>query len=126
MDYTHSPPFRVLHTAAIAAGGGVLVRAGGLDHTDASAKYAPFNRLFIQNFGSQPLEVEYGIGRRIRIPGGASVGIEQPGIDQIRIENVGGAATSEPIEVIYQLQPTTENLLYAIQSGIPLHEAMRK
>ncbi|MCC7570555.1 hypothetical protein KO465_04365 [Candidatus Micrarchaeota archaeon] len=126
MDYTHSPPFRVLHEDAIPAGGFVLIRAGGLDHRDAAAKYAPFNRLFIQNFDSQPLEVEYGIGRKIRVPGGASVGIDQPGIDQIRIENVGGSATSEPIEVIYQLQPTVENLLYAMQAGIPLHEAMRR
>jgi len=126
MDYTHSPPFRVLHTASIAAGGSVLIRAGGLDHSEASAKYAPFNRLFVQNFDSQPLEVEYGIGRRIRIPGGASVGIDQPGIDQIQVANVGTAATSEPIEIIYQLQPTAENLLYAQLTGMPLHEAMRK
>ena len=110
-EYIHSPPFRVLHPAAIPVGGSVLIRAGGIDHVDAAAKYAPFNRLFIQNFDSQPLEVEYGIGRRIRIPGGASVGIDQPGIDQIQIQNVGAAATSEPIEIIYQLQPTAENLL---------------
>lgn len=126
MDYTHSPPFRVLHTVAIAAGGSVLIRAGGIDQSDAAAKYAPFNRLFIQNFDAQPLEVEYGIGRRIRVPGGASVGIDQPGIDQIRIENVGAAATTEPIEIIYQLQPTQENLLYAMLTGMPLHEAMRR
>lgn len=124
MAFTHSPPFRVLHTAAIAVGASVLIRSADNDGPDT--KYAPFNQVFIQNFDSQPLELEYGLGRRIRIPGGLSNQIEQPGIDQIRVTNVGVGATSEPIEVIYQLRPTVTDLLYAMQAGVPLEAAMRR
>lgn len=126
MAYTHSPPFRVLQTAPIAAGASVLIRAGGYDSSAADAKYAPFNQIFVQNFDSQPLELEYGLGRKMRIPGGMSMEINQPGIDQIRINNVGTAVTSEPIEIIYQLRPTVEDLLYASIAGIPLDVAMRR
>lgn len=126
MAYTHSPPFRVLQTAPIAAGASVLIRAGGYDSSAADAKYAPFNQIFVQNFDSQPLELEYGLGRKMRIPGGMSMEINQPGIDQIRINNVGTAVTSKPIEIIYQLRPTVEDLLYASIAGIPLDEAMRR
>lgn len=125
MDYTHSPPFRLLHTAVIGAGGQVLVRPADAS-SDADSKYAPFNQLFIQNFDGQPLEIEYGLGRRIRIPGGLSMGINQPGIDQIRIINVGVAATSEPIEVIWQLRPSTEDIMLAMYMRIPLTDAMRR
>lgn len=125
-NLTHSPPFRVLHSAAIAAGASVLIRAAGMESTAADAKYAPFNRLFVQNFDSEPVDVEYGLGRVIRVPGGMSTAIEQPGIDQIRLTNAGSNATSKPIEVIYQLQPTTNDLLYALLTGAPLAEAMRK
>lgn len=126
MAYTHSPPFRVLQTAPIAAGASVLIRAGGYDSSAADAKYAPFNQIFVQNFDSQPLELEYGLGRKMRIPGGMSMEINQPGIDQIRINNVGTAVTSKPIEIIYQLRPTVEDLLYASIAGIPLDVAMRR
>lgn len=126
MIKTHSPPFRVLHVAPIPAGGSVLVRSAGLDSSAPDAKYAPFNNLFIQNFNAEPLDLEYGLGRVMRIPGGLSMEIKQPGIDQIRITNAGAAATSEPIEIIYQLRPTSEDLLYALVSGLGLAEAMRR
>lgn len=126
MAYTHSPPFRVLHTAPIAVGASVLIRSGGYDSSAADAKYAPFNQVFVQNFDSQPLELEYGLGRKMRIPGGMSMEVNQPGIDQIRITNAGTAITSEPIEIIYQLRPTVEDLLYASIAGIPLDVAMRR
>lgn len=125
-NLTHSPPFRVLHTDVIAAGASVLIRAAGMDTNNADAKYAPFNNLFVQNFDSEAIDVEYGLGRHIRVPGGMSMAIEQPGIDQIRLTNMGVSATSKPIEVIYQLQPTTNNLLYALLTGVPLVQAMRK
>jgi len=108
MDYTHSPPFRLLHTAVIGAGGQVLVRPADAS-SDADSKYAPFNQLFIQNFDGQPLEIEYGLGRRIRIPGGLSMGINQPGIDQI-----------------WQLRPSTEDIMLAMYMRIPLTDAMRR
>ena len=123
---TSSPPFRVLHTASIPVGGSVMIRAAGFDSGAADAKYAPFNRLFIQNFDSQPLDIEYGLGRRIRVPGGLSMNVDEPGIDQIRIINAGAGATSEPIEVIYQLKPTVEDLLYSMLTGAPLDAAMRR
>ena len=126
MAYTHSPPFRVLHTAPIAVGASVLIRSAGYDSSTADAKYAPFNQIFVQNFDSQPLELEYGLGRKMRIPGGMSMEVKQPGIDQIRISNAGTAITSEPIEVIYQLRPTVEDMLYASIAGIPLDVAMRR
>ena len=123
---TSSPPFRVLHTAAIPVGGSVMIRAAGFDSGEADAKYAPFNRLFIQNFDSQPLDIEYGLGRRIRVPGGLSMNVDEPGIDQIRVINAGAGATSEPVEIIYQLKPTVEDLLYSMLTGAPLEQAMRR
>ena len=123
---TNSPPFRVLHTAAIPVGGSVMIRAAGFESGATDAKYAPFNRLFVQNFDSQPLDIEYGLGRRIRVPGGLSMTIEQPGIDQIRVINAGAGATSEPIEIVYQLKPTVEDLLHAILTGAPLAQVMRR
>lgn len=122
---THSPPFRVLISDVIAPGQSVLVRSSE-STTSADSKYSPFNRLFVQNLDSQPLDVEYGLGRIMRIPGGMSMNIDQPGITQIRITNVGTGNTSEPIEVTYQLKPTVEDITYAQYTGMPLYEAMRR